>query len=149
MELLRLWVGIAVALVLIGGCGGGAASNQREADQQSPSLVGTRWHWVGSTESAAVDEVAEPNRYTLLLHRDGGAEFRFDCNRGRGSYEMEGEQLRFGPIMTTRMACPEDSRDFDFGRQLDAVASFSLEGGELRLWLKPEGDVMRFRAETD
>ena len=149
MKLLRLWVGPALGLALVGGCGGGSAGGQREAEQQAASLVGTRWHWVGSTVGTADDEVAEPHRYTLLLHSDGGAEIRFDCNQGRGSYEMEGEQLRFGPIMTTRMACPEDSRDFDFGRHLDAVASFSLEGGELRLHLEGDTSVMRFRPETE
>jgi heat shock protein HslJ len=148
MDSLRYWVGLAVALVLISGCGSGSAGDQRKADQPAPSLVGTRWLWVGSTIGSVDAEVAEPHRYTLLLHSDGGAEFRFDCNRGRGDYQLDGDRLRFGPIMTTRMACPEDSRDFEFGQQLDGVASFSLDGDVVQLRLRSEGDVMRFRAET-
>ncbi len=128
---------------------GGLAGDQPEAEPAAASLVGTRWLWVGSTIGSADVEVAEPHRYTLLLNADGGAEVRLDCNQGRGSYQLEGGALRLGPIMSTRMACPEDSKDFEFGQQLDGVTGFSMDGGALELRLNSEGDVMRFRAETD
>ena len=147
MDCFRQVIGLAVALVLISGCGGSSGSDQREAEPPAASLVGIRWHWLGSTIGSVDVEVADPHRYTLLLNADGGAEILLDCNQGRGSYQVEGEALRFGPIMTTRMACPEDSRDFEFGQQLDGVTAFSMDGGALELRLNSEGDVMRFRAE--
>jgi heat shock protein HslJ len=151
MASLRLSIVLAAALLLVGGCGagsdGGSPGGQPEVEKEPASAIGTLWHWNGSTAGTGDVEVVEPHRYTLLLRDDGGAEFRFDCNRGRGSYEMEGERLRFGPIMTTRMACPEDSQDFVFGQQLDGVESFLLDDGQLRLRLQ-DGGSMRFRPEA-
>jgi heat shock protein HslJ len=43
---------------------------------------------------------------TMAFGRDGRVAGRSACNRYRGAYTLTGEGLGFGPLATTRMACP-------------------------------------------
>ena len=69
---------------------------------------------------------------------------RADCNRGSGSYEINGAQIRFGPIALTRMGCPPGSQDADFLRTLAQASSNAMKRGELVLTLS-DGASMRFK----
>lgn len=64
-----------------------------------------------------------------------GARPRIDCNTGRGSFEIEAGKLKFGSIVSTRMACPPGSLDGVFSRDLQRVVSFFLSDGWLCLEL--------------
>ena len=81
----------------------------------------------------------------MLLMADGKAQVRFDCNRGGGSYHISEGQLSFGPMMSTRMACPPDSLDVPFMRDLQRVASFFVQEGALYLELPNDSGTMQFR----
>jgi heat shock protein HslJ len=88
--------------------------------------------------------VASPERYTLAFQAGGRVLLRADCNRGSGSYEVNGSAMKMGPAATTKMGCPPDSQDGEFLRQLARVAGFSVAGGELVLTLR-DGGTMRLR----
>jgi heat shock protein HslJ len=149
---------VVLALALLAGCEGGrevAAPVTAEGDAgmaeeieavsaNTPDVVGTTWQWMSSVTQDGRVLVEGPERYTLLLQADGRAVVRFDCNRGGGSYELEGDRIGFGPLMSTRMACAEGSRDGEFMRELDQVTSWSLENGELFLSMPDDGGTMRF-----
>ncbi|WP_372681376.1 META domain-containing protein [Desulfosarcina sp.] len=79
---------------------------------------------------------------------DGNAKIRFDCNRGGGEYQLAAGKLGFGPLFSTRMACPQDSLDGPFMLDLQRVTSFFVEDGQLYLLLNYDSGTMRFREEA-
>ncbi len=57
------------------------------------------------------------------------------CNRIGGSYEVNGEQLRFSKMFATRMACPSGMEtEQEFVKALEATAGFKLSGEKLELY---------------
>ncbi|WP_319243460.1 META domain-containing protein [uncultured Propionivibrio sp.] len=92
-------------------------------------------------------EIAAPAVFTLEFGADGTAFFRIDCNRGRGAWKAVPSAdpgtgtLEFGPLATTRMACPPGSPDQQVMRDLARVGSYRLKDGNLYLSLSGEGSV--------
>jgi heat shock protein HslJ len=58
------------------------------------------------------------------------------CNRLAGSFELSGEDLRFGPMAVTKMACADDvmRREDVFLRALGSVTRHELDGATLALF---------------
>ena len=106
--------------------------------------IDTSWQWVRTVTPIERIEVAEPERYTLLLKPDGRAEVGFDCNKGGGHYELAGNKLTFGPLISTRKACPADSQDAAYMSQLGRISSFFIQDGNLFLEMPMDSGTMRF-----
>jgi heat shock protein HslJ len=87
---------------------------------------------------------ANPERYTLELQPGGAVLVRADCNRGRGSYKISEGRIEFGPIATTRMACPPGSLDSRYLKDLQRATIFFVEGGKLFFDLPADSGTMRF-----
>lgn len=143
--------GLAAVIVLGAGCAqhSGVMEEgvmQQETSTDPASAQGVSWQWLSKTTHKEMLEVAQPERYTLVLQPDGRVQAQFDCNKGQGSYEMSAGRLKFGPIATTMMACVPGSLDSDFGRALQQAESFRVENGELLLGLEAEDGTLRFRA---
>jgi len=142
---------IALLALPLAGCNGEAPSAVEEApiaematSHEPADVIGKTWYWLGTTTPVERIVVNDPSRYTLLLHEDGDAELRFDCNRGGGAYEIGTGSISFGPLMSTRAACPEDSLDQAYMRQLENVAIFFVEGGDLYIDQRFDSGTMRF-----
>jgi heat shock protein HslJ len=86
-----------------------------------------------------------PARYTLELGSDGRASVRADCNRGSGSYRLEGRSLAFGPLATTRATCPPGSLSDRYLAQLSQVASWLERDGKLHLAARADGAILEFQ----
>jgi heat shock protein HslJ len=111
-----------------------------EASDSSGQLVGTTWQWVQSIyEGDMIVASTDPTRYTITFLEDGTFEAQLDCNRGFGSYTLDGSGMTIGPIGSTRMACPADSLDSTFIEDLEAVESFAFADGNLHLTLSTDG----------
>ena len=138
------------ALLLMAACNQPAVGNgdTGEADA-SAALTGTTWQWVATVTPVETFESVDPARYTITLASDGSVAAQFDCNRGQGTYETTDNQLDFGLFAATRMACPEDSQDFVFTRQLEEVTTFFMRDGQLFLELPYDSGTMRFRAADE
>ncbi len=104
------------------------------------------WQWESTLSFVEKIAVPNPERYTILLTADGKAKIRFDCNRGGGDYKISDGKLSFGPLLSTRMACPPGSLDGPFIRDLQRVASFFIENGNLYLELPFDSGTMKFRS---
>lgn len=116
---------------------------QRSTD---PRLVLNKtWQWEATTTPDEKTDVPNPERYTILLKDDGKLQARFDCNRGGGSYQISEGKLSFGPMMSSRMVCPEGSLDGTFMRDLQRVVSFFIDRGHLYLELPYDSGTMKFR----
>lgn len=111
-----------------------------------PRFVRNRtWLWVSTITPVEKVTVPDPGRYTIRLTDDGKVQARFDCNRGGGTYDISKGKLSFGPLLSTRMACPADSLDRLFMKDLQRVSTFFILGGKLYLELPFDSGTMRFR----
>jgi len=112
----------------------------------NPELVLNRtWQWVSTVTPAETIDVPHPERYTLIFVDQGTLQAQFDCNRSGGNYTMSAGQLSFGPLRSTRMACPGDSLDTLFMRDLQQVVSFFIDNGRLYMALPYDSGTMIFR----
>jgi len=139
----KLFLACSALLALVCAAPSQASGPERSADPQA--VLGKTWQWEGTVTPVEKIAVRNPENYTILLKDGGKVEARFDCNRGGGTYELAAGKLTFGPMMSTRMACPEGTLDASFMRDLARVASFFLEEGSLYLELPLDSGTMRFR----
>ncbi len=113
----------------------------------TPSSIGLRtWHLV---KIQMMDDTVlvpdHPSKYTLELGSDGRASVRADCNRGSGSYKLEGRSLSFGPMATTRAMCPPGSLSDRYLAQLGHVVSWLERDGRLHLATRADGAILEFQ----
>ena len=134
---------LGMAIVSFAATGVLPDQNTRSTDPQS--VLNKTWQWVSTITSVKKITALEPERYTILLKADGRAQIRFDCNRGGGEVQISPGKLSFGPLMSTRMACPSDTLDGPFMRDLQRVASFFVQDGLLYLELPYDSGTMKFR----
>jgi len=109
-------------------------------------LEGTSWQLV---EFAGGDDTKikpdDGSRYTLQFMNDGKVAARLDCNRGHGSWESkEPNQLRLGPMATTRAMCPPGSMHDRLVKDLPHVRSYVLKDGHLFLSLMADAGTYEF-----
>ena len=118
------------------------SAEDQEAILQT-GLLG-EWRWIGfeGMDDSSL-EVDDPSRYTLTFRVDGVA-VQADCNRGRGTFDLEGSSITFGPIATTLMACPEGSIADRYLRNLGDVRSWLIQDGHLFLSLMMDAGIMEF-----
>jgi|GEM_PF-1664575 len=97
-----------------------------------------------NTDSRLIAEWRRVGRYvgqnppTLTLTADGKVSGFAGCNRFMGSYTLEGDTLKMGPLASTRMAClnPEaQAQETAFLEQLKSQPKFSVSGNMLSLIL--------------
>ena len=84
------------------------------------------------------------SRYTVLFQAGGKVAVQADCNRGSGSYALNGSALSFGPLAMTRAMCPPGSKDGEFLAALSAVSGQAFRGNDLVLTLKSDSGSMLF-----
>lgn len=111
------------------------------------SPVGT-WRWLRSEYGdGSTVQVADPNKYTLSLLPDGRLGVQADCNRGGGSYTVNGAQLtlQLGPM--TLIACGAGTQDQVFLRDLRGVATYVMDGSNLVLNMRTDAGNMVFEPQ--
>lgn len=77
----------------------------REVAEPDQALVGPTWTLSSIITGDAVSSVPAGVVATLVFNADGSVAVNPGCNSGGGTYLVEGDSLRFGDIVTTRMAC--------------------------------------------
>jgi heat shock protein HslJ len=118
-----------------------------ESSTDPQSVLNKTWQWVSTITPVEKITVSNPERYTIMLTDEDTLQARFDCNRGGGEFKISPGKLSFGPLMSTRMACPEDSLDGPFMRDLQRVTSFFVQDGLLYLELPYDSGTMKFRPQ--
>jgi uncharacterized lipoprotein YbaY/heat shock protein HslJ/uncharacterized lipoprotein NlpE involved in copper resistance len=107
-------------------------------DRPAPQASLTDTYWRIDTLMGEAVEV-QPNRREPHLVVQGGEERRFratvGCNQMLGSYETDGERLRFGAAASTMMACPPplDSMERSLSEVLSQTRAIRLAGQGLEL----------------
>jgi len=142
--MIRILSTALLSMILAACAANPTAPSARSTDPQM--VLNKTWQWEATVTPVEKITVANPERYTILLKADGKTQVRFDCNRGGGDYKISKGKLSFGPLMSTRMACPPDTLDAPFMRDLQRVASFFVEKGNLFLELPFDSGTMKFRS---
>lgn len=130
----------ALLAVLLGAC----ASTSTPSSSAPASLEGSSWRLVQIVVTNGVTRPAiERSRYTIGFGKEGVLNVRFDCNRGRGSWNSSGPgKLEFGALALTRALCPTGSLHDELVRQWPNVRSYIVEDG--RLFLSADGSTIEF-----
>jgi heat shock protein HslJ len=152
----RVAVSAVAALVLaltLAACGGGDdATTAAAADTESAAeaggtsnLTGVVWEWQGSSysdDSSATPD--DPSRYTIEFLDDGTASIKADCNQVQAQYTADGTSISITPGASTKVACPEDTLDFEFLLDLEGAATYAVDESSLRIDIKFDSGSMQF-----
>jgi len=113
-------------------------------DEAGAPLEGPVWELVVADDSISSDVDA-----TMQL-AGGDAAVNGGCNSYFGSYELDGENLTFGPMAGTLMACEGDAQDVEdsFIPALANVATYAIDGENLQLFDASGAAILDFEAET-
>ena len=96
------------------------------------NLTNTRWR-LSALGDEIVDANSEQQPY-LTLDSDGKVHGNAGCNGLNGSYQHDDNSLSFGPIATTRKACPEMEGEQAFLQALKAASGYRIDGELLTLF---------------
>ncbi|MGY3090225.1 heat shock protein HslJ [Hymenobacter sp. UYAg731] len=106
----------------------------------------TRWvpRQLAGQRVAVPADTREPY---LLLRADGTAEGNGGYNRFRGTFfnETAGE-LKFSPLMSTRMSCPAIATENEFNQALGQSSTYRISGDTLLLFNATSAPVARLEA---
>jgi heat shock protein HslJ len=113
-----------------------------------PTLAGTSWRLieiVSMDDRQGTTAVPDPGKFTVTFGADGQAAFQIDCNRGASSWQATlggSGDLTFGPIATTRMACPQPSLDQRVSTALPMVRGYLIKDDRLHMSLLADSGIL-------
>ncbi|HTY28557.1 MAG TPA: META domain-containing protein [Mycobacterium sp.] len=142
-----LWL-LGAAVLALAACG--------STTEPAHPLDGTSWRLVSMqsmSDEQGTTSVDDPSRYTVEFGTDGRAAFRIDCNRGTATWQAsaasaDSGSLSFGPIATTRMACPQPSLDQKVATALGYVRGFLLKDGLLHMSMLADGGILHWEPDN-
>jgi len=123
-------------------------SSDSAATSSVSGLVGPVWVWEKyQAADGSVVAPRNPSAYTLTFSTDGGVSGGTDCNGFGGSYTLTGNELEFGPFLSTQMFC-EGSQEAEFQGFLSrGHLAVTLSAGELILTQEKGGGEIHFVAQ--
>jgi heat shock protein HslJ len=120
----------------------------REVADPDRRLEGTKWVVEGLVSADAVSSVPTDVRAPSLRFEDGQVTVDTGCNSGSGEYTVAGDEITFGPLATTRMACEDPVAAVEahvLGVLQDTVA-YDIEANVLTITNGDQGLVLRVAA---
>ena len=111
--------------------GGGVAGASATAPLTNPDLVGTEWI-LGDLPGQVLADV----RPTISFSGDGTVQGNAGCNTFSGTYTVDGSNLTFGPLASTKMACEGATGTLEtaFLGAVQATTTYEItDAGELKL----------------
>jgi heat shock protein HslJ len=146
--MLRITVVWLAGMLIVGAYLGHAPAQTAQAPA-SVELEDTYWKLTEAGGKTIKEDEASRTPYVQL-----GAERRISgtggCNRLTGTYELRGDELVFGAVATTMMACPDAVMKQERA-MLDALrvtTSYRITGDKLEL-MAHKKVVARFTAERE
>jgi len=119
------------------------------AKAEEPQITGPVWQWMQTLYNDDRKAVpVDPENYTLLFREDGSLNVKADCNLKGGTYNTDGKHIAIEITHSTMAACPEDSLEDEFVRNLTAGAIFFFSDNDLYLDLKYDTGTMKFSKKT-
>lgn len=110
------------------------------------ALVGPVWQWVQTQYNNDTKAIpSRPENYTVQFAADGTVKVRADCNRKGGRYAVKEQQIAIEITHSTRAACPDDSLEAQFVRDLTGGVIWFLKEGDLYLDIHYDTGTMRLK----
>ena len=131
--------GILAAALLLSACS--------PAAPQLPDLAGTSWSLVSHGPVDAQISALEGVDTKLTFDQEGQVGGTFGCNSFGGDYSQDGNNLTFGAIMSTLMACDEarnSQEQAGFAVLQGTVSFFFLEGDSMAIHSADGGSMLVF-----
>jgi heat shock protein HslJ len=123
VKILLIIAACAVVLAAVG-C---AYRGPKTSPGEGTSLIDTYWKLL-QIDGEDIEPPEGDREAHLILRPDHRATGFAGCNIFNGSWEFEGDVLTFGPLMTTRMACPQLDIERDMLATLDGQVVTEIEG---------------------
>ena len=105
--------------------------HQSGAPNNAAVLIGPLWKWRQFQNKSNIQNISDPNLYTLQFSADGTIQIRADCNTGSGVYSAGNTSLSIQVQKMTRAACAPESLSDQFVNQLNAAVSYFAGGPDL------------------
>lgn len=128
----------------------GASEEAPAAEANAAALENSQWHLTLFGAPDAETPVLPGNTITLAFGADGQAGGSSGCNTYGGSYEVQGDQVRFGEMVSTLMACADQGvmdQEMAYLAALQSAGRFEVNDDMLRIWYDNEQGVLIFAAE--
>ena len=126
----------------------GAAATETMTDTASAGsneLAGTAWVWSQTQlNDGTVRTPTQADAFQLQLGEDGSASTTTDCNTFRGTYTVDGNQVKIDLPISTRMACPDGSQEAQYIKDLTSIQSYLMADGNLVFELPFDSGGMTF-----
>jgi heat shock protein HslJ len=101
---------------------------------QTEGIEGIQWH-LTEVDGSPVSPIAHDKQPHILLDPTQKQVTGFaGCNHFFGRYELDGPSLKFGPLGSTRMACP----DLETGMETSVFNALE----NTRKWKKADGELL-------
>jgi heat shock protein HslJ len=117
---------------------------------QSQDLGDTSWDVIGyNNGKQAVTSVLAGTTLTAEFGKDGNLSGNSGCNTYNGTYTTTGNQIKIGPLATTRMACPQEIMDQEtqYLAALQSAATYRIEGTGMELRTKDDALAVDFQVK--
>lgn len=128
----------------------GTATGEPTETSTADELGGTSWELVSFGPTGAETDAVAGSTVTLHFDMKGQAGGNSGCNSYGGSYQVAGNDISFGEIASTLMACADDAAMEQEGRYLDALHaadSFAIAGDRLTITYGGGQSVLNFVLE--
>ena len=108
----------------------------------SADIWGTAWRLEYLAEDRAIGGV----RATLEFPKIGRASGDGSCNQFAGAVEIAGETIKFGPLVSTKMACADaiGAQEANYLKGLEEATTYRIEGTLLTMYSKEKDPLLRF-----
>lgn len=114
-------------------------------------LVETSWHLTTFGPTGAETPVVADSTVTLAFSADGTAGGNTGCNSYGGDYTVEGDMLSFGEMVSTLMACADETvmaQELAYLAALQSAARFEVTADNLTIWYDDGNRQLNFAPQT-
>jgi|GEM_PF-1812642 len=107
------------------------------------SLEGTKWQWQGTEyEDGEIVEPNMPEEFILYFMEEGRFSSKTDCNTVMGTFDIKGDNLSFGQMASTKMACPDEQTQEElYTAMLIDAKTIEVNDAEDRLDIGIDGEA--------
>lgn len=127
------------------GCASADAGPNDSGGAATATLLGTDWKLTSLDGKPLQFTEGQRQPHLSLREKDQRISGSLGCNAVNGSYVLNGVQLSFGPMISTRMACLKGMDvEHDFAATLRNAASWKIAGQQLELYDAAGRSLARF-----
>jgi heat shock protein HslJ len=123
------------------------AQTGRNMSTDQRALAGTEWRLVSIGPAGGEASLVAGTSVTLKFGEDGRASGSTGCNAYSGTYEVRGDTLSFGRLISTRRACLDQNanqQEQRFIAALEAANRFRLASNRLTIFSDRNRTVLSF-----